>query len=189
MMTDKFDHDSTDTFPQFYLDGDIYPFTWSHVNSNHVDTNDLPSLEYSLYLFQIVRFRLGQSYRFFDQDIFATRLNQFYDRHNAVIQPRFWFIQFLAVLALGHAFISRPRNQNDPPGSKYFIRAMSAMPSFTSTGKESLLAIEALALIGLYLYAIDHREAAHVHVSILFCCLALELLTKEHFKRSPMLYE
>jgi hypothetical protein len=43
---------------------------------------------------------------------------------------------------------------------------MSAMPNYTSTGKDSLLAIEALALVGLYLYAIDHREAAHVHVCI-----------------------
>ena len=64
MMTDKFDRDSTDSFPQFYLDGDIYPFAWNRVTSDHVDTSDLPSLDYSLYLFQIVRFRLGQAYRF-----------------------------------------------------------------------------------------------------------------------------
>jgi hypothetical protein len=166
-MSDKFDHESTDSSPQFYLDGDIYPFTWNRVTSDHLDTSDLPSLDYSLYLFQIVRFRLGQAYRFFDQNIFITHLTQFYNSplHYAETQPRFWFVQFLVVLALGHAFISRPRNQKDPPGSKYFARAMAAMPSFTSTGKDSLLAIETLALVGLYLYAIDHREAAHVHVS------------------------
>lgn len=189
MMTDKLDHDSTDTSPQFYLDGDIYPFTWSRVTSDHVDTNDLPSLEYALYLFQIVRFRLGQKYRLFDHDIFTTQLHKFYDHHNEAVQPRFWFVQYFAVLALGHAFISRPRNQSDPPGSKYFTRAMAAMPSFIATGKDSLLAIEALALVGLYLYAIDHREAAHVHVSIKTRGLALGLLlTQEIFKRSPMLY-
>ncbi|KAL4942658.1 hypothetical protein BDV06DRAFT_235261 [Aspergillus oleicola] len=169
MMTDKFDQSSAHDLPQLYLDGDIYPLSWSSITplgKGPIDTSDLPSLDYALYLFNIVRFRLGQGYRFFETDLFITRMNSFYHaRHDEnATEPRFWFVQFLMVLALGNAFLARPRNQKDPPGSKYFARAMAAMPPFTSTGKDSLLAIEALALVSLYLYAIDHREAAHVHI-------------------------
>ncbi|RDW93691.1 Zn(II)2Cys6 transcription factor [Aspergillus mulundensis] len=171
MMADKFDHDSAHNLPQLYLDGDIYPVAWNSITplplgQGPVDTGDLPSLDYALYLFNIVRFRLGQGYRFFESDLFTARMNRFYQTRpsEAAAEPRFWFVQFLMVLALGNAFLARPRSQKDPPGSKYFARAMAAMPPFTSTGKDSLLAIEALALVSLYLYAIDHREAAHVHI-------------------------
>ncbi|KAH8691419.1 fungal-specific transcription factor domain-containing protein [Talaromyces proteolyticus] len=147
--------------------GDIYPFAWTRVtNPGPPDTSGLPSLSYALYLFQTVQFHLGRAYRFFDEDTFITHIHKFYNSSSdeKASEPRFWVVQFLMILALGNAFLSRPRNQKDPPGSKYFNRAMCAMPNYTSTGKDSLLAIEALALVGLYLYAIDHREAAHVHV-------------------------
>lgn len=179
MMTEKLEVDSTQDTPRFYLDGDIYPFAWNRVTSSDpIDTSGLPSLDYTLHLFQIVQFHLGQAYRFFDHDSFIARIRQFYNSPSdgKAAEPRFWFVQFLMVLALGNAFLSRPRNQKDPPGAKFFVRAMSAMPNYTSTGKDSLLAIEALALVGLYLYAIDHREAAHVHVCIEFLPVLLGYL-------------
>ncbi|KAB8070004.1 hypothetical protein BDV29DRAFT_194421 [Aspergillus leporis] len=64
--------------------------------------------------------------------------------------------QFLLVLAFGNAFLLQSRNVRDPPGSKFFVRAMS----------HSLLASEALAVAGLYLYSIDHRETAHIYVNL-----------------------
>ncbi|BCS23913.1 Zn(II)2Cys6 transcription factor [Aspergillus puulaauensis] len=167
MLTDKLHPDSANSLPQLFLDGEIYPLVWDQVKApGPPNTSDLPSLDYALYLFQIVRFRLGQAYRFFEEDSFVSQIHRFYDSRLSAdaTEPRFWFVQFLMVLALGNAFIARPRNQKDPAGSKYFVRAMSAMPTNISTGKDSLLAIEALALVGLYLYAIDHREASHVHV-------------------------
>ncbi|KAF3386956.1 hypothetical protein F1880_001157 [Penicillium rolfsii] len=167
MMTEKLEVHSSKDPPQFYLDGDIYPLAWNRVtNQEPVDTSGLPSLNHALHLFQVVQFHLGQAYRFFEHDSFIARIRHFYNSppDGMATEPRFWFVQFLMVLALGNAFLSRPRNQKDPPGSKYFARAMLAMPNYTSTGKDSLLAIEALALVALYLYAIDHREAAHVHV-------------------------
>lgn len=171
MMTEKLEEESAKEPPRFYLDGDIYPCAWNRVvSSDPIDTSGLPSLDYALHLFQTVQFHLGQAYRFFDQESFVARIREFYNSPlgGRAAEPRFWFVSFLMVLALGNAFLSRPRNKTDPPGFKYFARAMSAMPNYTSTGKDSLMAIEALALVGLYLYAIDHREAAHVHVCIEF---------------------
>lgn len=171
MMTEKLEPESLNDSPRFYLDGDIYPFAWNQTkNTDPLETSGLPSLDYALHLFHIVRFHLGQAYRFFDDEAdFVSRTRDFYKKPSdeKTADPGFWFVQFLMILALGNAFISRPRHQKDPPGSKYFTRAMAAMPSYTSTGQDSLVAIEALALVGLYLYSIDHREAAHVHVSFL----------------------
>lgn len=169
MLIEKLDLNSTNNTPRFYLDGDIYPFSWNTFTASEPPgISDLPSIDYAFYLFNIVKFHLGQAYRFFDEDSFVTHIHELYDGRSAekATEPRFWFVQFLLVLALGNAFLSRPRTQTDPPGSKFFARAMSVMPNPTSTGQDSLLAIEALALAGLYLYAIDHREAAHVQVSV-----------------------
>lgn len=169
MMTEKLDVNPARTSIKFYLDGDIYPFSWNRVSANGTpDMTGLPSLDYSLYLFNIVKFHLGQTYRLIDEDAFVSHAKEFYGSHadERAIEHRFWFVQFLLVLALGSAFLSRPRNQTGPPGAKYFARAMSAMPNHTCTGKDSLVAMVALALAGVYLYAIDHREAAHVHVSM-----------------------
>ncbi|KAM0327639.1 hypothetical protein ACHAQA_005932 [Verticillium albo-atrum] len=46
----------------------------------------------------------------------------------------------------------------------YFIRAMSLMPDPAVFRRDSILAIEVTALAGLYFYAIDHRESAHVYL-------------------------
>lgn len=98
-------------------------------------------------------------------------------------ENRLWFAQFLLVLAFGKAFLSRPQASGEPPGAHYFLRAMSVMPEITSVWKDSLLAIEVLALAGLYLYAIDHRESAHVYVGLRTPVL-LQPLTRAHV-RSP----
>lgn len=173
MMTEKLELTPANEPPKLYLDGDIYPFPWNRVTATEPpDTTGLPSMDYALYLFHIVRFHLARTYRFFDEVSFTTHLHKYYNSRSVdeATEPRFWFVQFLLVIALGNAFLSRPRNQSDPPGSKYFARAMAVMPSHLSTGKDSLLAIETLALAGLYLYSIDHREAAHVQVSMVHTC-------------------
>ncbi|KAL5361712.1 fungal-specific transcription factor domain-containing protein [Aspergillus floccosus] len=167
MMTEKLNVSPAINAPNFYLDGDIYPFTWNRSSASEPpDISGLPSMNYALYLFNIVKFHLGQICRFFDEESFISHMHKFYasSTPEEATKPRFWFVQFLLVLALGNAFWSRPRNLSGPPGSKFFARAMSVMPTGTSTGKDSLLAIETLALAGVYLYSIDHREAAHVHV-------------------------
>lgn len=170
MMTEKLNLSPAINAPNFYLDGDIYPFSWNRSTASEPpDISGLPSMNYALYLFNIVKFHLGQICRFFDEESFISHMHKFYANTTPeeATKPRFWFVQFLLVLALGNAFCSRPRNLSGPPGSKFFARAMSVMPSGTATGKDSLLAIETLALAGVYLYSIDHREAAHVHVSLI----------------------
>lgn len=126
----------------------------------------MPSLNHALYLLDTVKFHFGQNYHFFDEKEFSDNMRAFYAGGAAKMasENRLWFAQFLLIVAFGKAFLSRPQHSGEPPGAHYFTRAMSVMPEITSLWKDSLLAIEVLALTGLYLYAIDERESAHVYV-------------------------
>ena len=168
MMTEKLHLEPLEIVPAF-LDGEIYELQWlPSITTGPPDISGLPSIDHALYLFNTVKFHLGQNYRFFDEGEFVNQLHEFYYGNplDKATQCRLWFVQFLLVLAFGNAFLSRSRNTKDPPGSKFFVRAMSLMPDLPSLWKDSLLAIEVLALAGLYLYSVDHRESAHVYVRI-----------------------
>ncbi|SPO07038.1 uncharacterized protein DNG_09732 [Cephalotrichum gorgonifer] len=146
---------------------DVYSLKWSPLGADCTpDTSGLPSIDHALYLMETVKFNLGQNYRFFDEGEFVKHMREFYfgDPVAKASECRLWFVQFLLVLAFGKAFLSRPSNTKDPPAASLFIRAMSLMPEMTSLWKDSLIAIEVLALAGLFLYSIDYRESAHVFV-------------------------
>lgn len=166
MMAEKLHLESPYTIPNS-LDQEIYPLHWRHAAADGpVDISGLPSIDHVLYLFNTVKFHLGQSYRFFDEETFLNYIHEFYygNALKKATECRLWFVQFLLVLAFGNAFLQQSRNTKDPPGSKFFVRAMSLMPDHASLWRDGLLAVEVLALAGLYLYSIDHRESAHVYV-------------------------
>jgi proline utilization trans-activator len=166
MMTEKLRMESPYTAPNS-LDREIYPLHWRHGGVDvPIDISGLPSIDHALYLFNTVKFHLDSSYRFFEEEAFLGHVHEFYhgDALRKASECRLWFVQFLLVLAFGNAFLLQSRDPKGPPGSKFFVRAMSLMPDHASLWKEGLLAVEVLALCGLYLYCIDHRESAHVYV-------------------------
>lgn len=155
-------------FPDFHLDGDIYQIDLNDTGVvDPLSTSGLPSLDYALYLFEVTRFHLGQIYRIFEADSFRARIHDLYRCRDpgATETSRIWFVQFLLVLAFGKAFVSR-KNCRHPPGSRFFARAMCAMPKHLGMGKDCFTLMEALALASLYLYAVDYREDAHIKVSL-----------------------
>ncbi|OJJ98337.1 hypothetical protein ASPACDRAFT_1857637 [Aspergillus aculeatus ATCC 16872] len=145
---------------------EIYPLRWDVCPASRPpDIAGLPSLDYSLYLFNTVKFHLGQL-RFFNEEQFVERLQEFYHGNPIAVATghRLWFIQLLLVLSFGTALLCRSKSPDQPPGSRFFARAMSLMPDHASLWKDSLLAIEVLALASLYLYSIDQRESAHIYL-------------------------
>lgn len=168
MITEKLNLEPLNSSPGL-LEGDVYALQWRDTAPNDPpDISGLPSIDQALYLFNTVKFHLGQIYRFFDdEEAFVSHVREFYqgDAVAKASECRLWFVQFLLVLAFGNAFLSRSRGTNDPPGSKFFVRATSLMPDLASLWEDSLLAIEVLAMMGLYRYSVDHRESAHVYVS------------------------
>lgn len=168
MMTERLNLESHSA-PNL-IDRDIYLLHWRPAPpDDQPDIHGLPSLDHALYLLNTVMFYMGQNYFLFEKKTFLAHLHEFYygDALSKAMEYKLWFVQYLLVLAFGSAFVIQPtKNTREPPGAKYFIRAMSLMPEHSTLWKDSLLAIEVLGLAGLYLYSIDHRESAHVYVSL-----------------------
>ncbi|KAL4884849.1 hypothetical protein BJY04DRAFT_214731 [Aspergillus karnatakaensis] len=166
MIAEKLHVESHYSGPELF-DGDLYPISWSPIlMGDHPDITNLPSIDHALYLFNTVKFHLGHNFRLIDEEEFVEHVHRFYygDAIKQAEEHRFWFVQFLLVLAFGTAFLSQSRNSKDPPGYKFFARAMGIMPDHTSLSRGGFSAVEILALAGLYLYSIDHRSSAHVYV-------------------------
>lgn len=170
MMTEKLHGVYPNDAPTL-LGSEIYPIQWNRSAMDEPpNTTGLPSLDHALYLFSTTKFHLGQNYRFFNEDLFLSRIRQFYhgDAVKIAAEDRLWFIQLLLVFAFGMAFRSVSRSCKGPPGAGFFVRAMSLMPDHSSLWKDSVIAIEVLALAGLYLYSIDQRESAHIYASAVY---------------------
>ncbi|KAJ5337834.1 hypothetical protein N7452_004562 [Penicillium brevicompactum] len=149
------------------LNKEIYPMRWRPAPiEDPPDISGLPSADDALYQFNTVKHHLDQHYRFFDEESFTRHLDEFYAGNSLqkATGNRLWFVHFLLVLAFGNAFLLRSRSTKDPPGSRFFLRALSLLPDYANLWTDGLLAVEVLALAGLYLYCIDHRESAHVYI-------------------------
>ncbi|KAK2761328.1 hypothetical protein FQN54_001850 [Arachnomyces sp. PD_36] len=165
MMTEKLGLKSPYSDPD-YIDKDIYPLKWKPSMADEPpDISGLPSIDYALYLFNTVKFHLGQNYRLFDEDIFVSNLQEFYygDAVQKATECRLWFVQFLLILSFGNAFLFGSKNNLDPPGAKFFLRAMSLIPDHASLWKDSLLAVEVMALVG---HAIRIAQLEGLHTQL-----------------------
>lgn len=154
--------------PPSFREDSLYPLQWSVAPTNApLDVSGLPSIDHALFLFNTVKFNFSQIYRLFEEEVFVTRMREFYygDGLEEASKNRLWFVQFLLMLAFGKAFLDHPRTLEVIPGADYFCRAMSLMPDLTSIWKSGVAAIEVLALAGLYMHCIDHRQSAHLYVS------------------------
>ncbi|KAF4949176.1 hypothetical protein FGADI_9093 [Fusarium gaditjirri] len=163
MLGDKLQPGGLNIPPQL-IEEDVYKLSWTQLDK--ADVSGLPSLDYAIYLFHTFKFHLGQTYRLFDEVEFVNQIRDFYsDAQSKAEENRLWYVKFLLILAFGTAFLSsQPLPSKEPPGAKFFVRAMGLMPDHTALWKDSLFAIEVLAMVGLYLYSIDERESAHVYL-------------------------
>lgn len=129
------------------------------------DVENLPSKDYATFLSYTVKYHLGSLYEIIDHDKFHQHLHEFYDNPPEVAREhRYWFAQFLFVLAFGEAF-SKTESNEAVPGLSYASRALSLIPSLVPIDKSSLSAVEALCLAALYLQAVDLRLMAFQLVS------------------------
>lgn len=108
----------------------MYLLQWSKGSAvnDPPDVTGLPSVEDARYLFSTVKFHIGQIYRLLDEATFVTNMDSFYAQgasSEKANELRSWYVQFLLVLSLGKAFLSQSKNRSEPPGSKFFKRAMA----------------------------------------------------------------
>lgn len=164
MLGEKLHGDST--IQSHLFEDDIYTLPPKPPPCDFPDVRSLPSLDHALYLFSTVKFHLGHTYRFFDNLEFECQIREFYAGNAAqkAAESPLWFAKFLLVLAFGTAFNPRPISSREPPGGKFFARAMAIIPDHTTIWKDSLLATEVLAMVGLYLFSIDERESGYIYL-------------------------
>ncbi|KAI3558051.1 hypothetical protein CABS03_00127 [Colletotrichum abscissum] len=167
MMAERVQVETPFSAPSF-LNDEIYPLRWkASTVDGQPDISGLPSIDHAIYLFNTVKFHLGQNYQLIDETNFVKNLEEFYYglASKKAAESPLWFVQFLLVLSFGQAFLSRSKDSKEPPGAKFFVRAMALLPEPNALWKDSLLAIEVLALAGLYLYSIYQRESAQLYIA------------------------
>ncbi|KAM6522798.1 hypothetical protein FALCPG4_012413 [Fusarium falciforme] len=149
--------------PVYPWDLETINLTWSPVGLyDQPDVSGLPSCEYALYLLSTVQYHLGSLYEIIDHESFREQVERFYqDPAGEAYRSRFWYSQFLLVLAFGEAFLNTGSNKG-VPGIKYASRGLSLIPSLIplDKDKESLAVVQAHCLAALYLQAVDLRLMA-----------------------------
>ncbi|KAL7933028.1 hypothetical protein V8C35DRAFT_67699 [Trichoderma chlorosporum] len=148
----------------FILD---WPSTSQHAPNASLTADRLPSLSYALYLTETVKFHLGSMYHLYDEESFRQELNPFYAIGPCVEPPesnRLWFIQYLLVMALGKALIMPGTLGNRPTGYDYVLKAIELLPDANGYYRDSILSVEVLCCLSLYLQSIDHRNTAYIYI-------------------------
>ena len=108
---------------------------------------------------------LGDAYHFFDQRLFADRLESFYQSPiNLRDSESLWHIEFLLVLALGNLFSGDISTDMHPPGITYFLAAKNLLPDINTLRRGRTLGVEILCLMSLYLQCCDQKEDAYIDV-------------------------
>lgn len=144
-----------------------FKLQWKPTHSDEVpDVTNLPPLDYALFLFNTVKFYFGFLSFMIDEDAYLRNLHEFYkDPATKAATSRYWYAQYLLVLAFGKAFLTQKSTSGAPSGHQYASRAMALLPDLSGMHEDPLTCIQALSLGAVYLQSIDMRRAAFQHVS------------------------
>ncbi|KAK1452546.1 hypothetical protein CMEL01_16740 [Colletotrichum melonis] len=158
------------------LDGTAFSLQWQP--KLQVDADDLlrlPPMDHALFLYNTVKFRLGELFCIIDEPGFLEKFYLFHRNPSETAQEhRLWFIEYLLILALGKALTSGYRSTSRAKktlnGAYLAARALSLLPdvAFLQNKRPALLAIRVLALSALYLHAIDMRSSAYQYIGQAF---------------------
>jgi proline utilization trans-activator len=125
--------------------------------------NDLPRRDYAKYLMETAIFHLGSLYHVFDKELFLARFDAFYEKSQPL--TGLWHAQFLLVIAFGKLFLQRGASTLGPPGAGDFLAALRLQTDLLDIWKDTVLHVEVLCLMSIYLWIADMRATAYVVVS------------------------
>ncbi|KAH8700208.1 Zn(II)2Cys6 transcription factor [Talaromyces proteolyticus] len=145
------------------FEGSTYDLGWDGLRTT-VDQElpIVPTLDYSIYLINAVKFHAGQLFHLFDEGTFMGGLYAFYeDPQQQMASPDLWYIHYLVIIALGKALVVHRNRTGRPPGCEFFTKALQLLPDSTHLCRDPVNATEILCCIALYLQSLDFRSAAH----------------------------
>ncbi|KAM0512923.1 hypothetical protein ACHAPE_008428 [Trichoderma viride] len=161
------DHLKHSESPEVPLNPDGRSVEWPSVRaSGPLSMDQIPSLDYAMYLTNTVKFHLGQLYHLFHEKTFMDGLYEFYHR-GPQAEPlpggHLWFVHFLLIMGFGQALLSGSMG-NRPGGSELISRAIELLPNSFGLYQDPILSIEILCCLALYLQSIDHRNSAFLYI-------------------------
>ncbi|KAM5352921.1 hypothetical protein ACJ41O_005643 [Fusarium nematophilum] len=169
MIRQHLDHHGTAEVP-LNIDGAAFPIEFPSMNQlgSPISMDNLPSLDYALYLTNTVKFHVGQTYHLFEEQTFMQGLFSLYNDGPDPLDAknRMWFVQFFLVMALGKALLARGVSRTSPPGNEYFLRAMHLFPDVNGLYQDPIISVEVCCGLALYLQSVDHRNSAYVYLGV-----------------------
>lgn len=148
------------------FDGSAYDLFWD--GSRNVPESSspiIPSIDYSIFLINAVKFHCAQLVHLFDEDDFNNNLHAFYSNADSqLLKNSLWYIHFLLIIAFGKTLVQHKQRSARPPGAEFFVHALQSLPDTNRLCQEPIIASEILCCIALYLQSLDSRNAAHVTV-------------------------
>ncbi|CAH0024899.1 unnamed protein product [Clonostachys rhizophaga] len=147
-----------------------------------ISMDNLPSLDYAIYLTNTVKFHISQTYHLFDEQSFLNGLFSLYNDGPRPLdgKTRLWYVQYFIIMAFGKALLVRGLSASNPPGGGYFMRAMEMFPDVDGLYQDIVLAIEVCCGLALYLQSIDHRNSAYTYLG-----LGLRIALSQGLHRDP----
>ena len=149
------------------FDGASYDLGWDGMRMEiRLEPPVVPTLDFSIYLINAVKFHAGQLFHLFDEGSFMSILYAFHERPQyQMISHPLWYVHYLLILAFGKAFVVQRSYDNRPSGCEFFIKAMQLLPDISCLTREPMVATEILCCVALYFQALDYRSTAYSFVS------------------------
>lgn len=161
------DHASPDI--PLHVDGAALPLEFPNMRQTiaSISMQDMPTMDYAIYLANTVKFHISQTHHIFDETSFMSGLLSLYNDGPQPITPhnRLWYVQYLLIVGLGKALLVGRGQGDAPAGSECVMRAIELLPDVSGLYQDPLLAVEIFCGLALYLQSIDHRNSAYVYVS------------------------
>ncbi|CAP91208.1 Pc13g01390 [Penicillium rubens Wisconsin 54-1255] len=147
------------------FDETTYELGWDGLRTTpSLDFPVVPTRDHTMYLINAVKFRCGQLYHLFEEDVFMSSLQQFYSGDGQSMTNSLWYIHFLLILAFGKGFVQPKAQGRKPPGVSYFVKALQLLPDPTALYRDPTLGTEILCCIALYYQCVDFRTSAHNYI-------------------------
>ncbi|KAJ5774262.1 hypothetical protein N7457_009158 [Penicillium paradoxum] len=144
------------------FDETTYELGWNGLRTTpNPDIPVVPTRDHTMYLINAVKFRCGQLYHLFEEDVFMNSLHHFYSGEGHSMTDSLWYIHFLLILAFGKGFVQPKVHGKGPPGVGYFIKALQLLPDPSALYRDPMIGTEILCCIALYYQCVDFRTSAY----------------------------
>lgn len=150
-----------------HFDETAYELGWDGLRTSmSTEVPMVPTLDFSMYLLNAVKFHVGQLFHIFDELSFIKGLYAYHENpvHRTSADP-LWYIQYLLILAFGKAFTVQRGPSTRPAGCEFFVKALQLLPDLTHLNQCPMISTEILCCVALYLQSLDFRSSAYGFVS------------------------